>query len=321
LSTVYFRIAAGTAGAPARVPVLEHLLARADAPQHVADWRAAAFRVIAPQAPQLPAVATAAGGGAASSAPGQWALLATPVHLEAGLRTLSLSAEGILALERGEAQALAADFNRVFAGGGVRLSRAREALLLCVFDAPLEAATTDPEQVAGGDVFAALPRGADAPRLRRLASEIEMWLFEHEVNAARRVRSAPPISSLWLWGGGALDTPLPRVEGWTAGSDPLFSAFPRESRYPRKPPGAARGPARPGVVVIGDLPGSPAWQRAEEDFVAPALADLRSRQLGRIELSAGERTFRLSARGLARFWRRPRPWWEVLAAAPGTDPG
>jgi hypothetical protein len=320
LSTVYFRLASGTAIAPARAPVLEHLLARADSPEHVADWRAAAFRVIAPQAPQVPAVATAAAGGAASSAPGQWALLATPVHLEAGLRTLSLAAEGILALERGEAEALAADFNRVFAGGGVRLSRAREALLLCVFDAPLEATTTDPEQVVGGDVFAALPRGADAPRLRRLQTEIEMWLFGHDVNAARRARSAPPISSLWLWGGGALDAPLPSVEGWTAGSDPLFAAFPREGRYPLKPPGAATGPARPGVVVIADVPGSPAWLRTEECFVAPALADLRSRQLGRIELSAGERTFRLSARGLARFWRRPRPWWEMLAAAPGADP-
>ena len=37
-------------------------------------------------------------------------------------------------------------------------------------------------------------------------------------------------------------------------------------------------------------------------------------------MSAGGRTFRLSARGLARFWRRPRPWWEMLAAAPGADP-
>jgi hypothetical protein len=317
LSTVYFRLAVVTAAAPTRAPVLEDLLAHADAPEHIADWRAAAFRVIAPQAPHVPAIATAAAGGAASSTPGQWALLATPVHLEAGLRTLSLAAEGILALEPGEAEALAADFNRVFAGGGVRLLQARDALLLCVFDAPLEAATTDPEQVAGGDVFAALPSGADAPRLRRLQTEIEMWLFEHEVNAARGARSVPPISSLWLWGGGALGASLPTVEGWTAGSDPLFAAFPRESRYPLQPAGAARGSARPGVVVIAEVPGSSAWQRAEECFVAPALADLRSRRLGRIELSAGERTFRLSARGLARFWRRRRPWWEMLAAAPG----
>ena len=320
MSTVYFRLAAGTAAAPARAPVLEYLLARADAAEHAADWRAAAFRVIAPQAAQVPAVATAAACGTASPAPGQWGLVATPVHLEAGLRTLSLAPDGILALEEGEAAALAADFNRVFAGGGVRLSPARGALLLCAFDAPLEALTIDPERVAGSDVFAALPRGPDAPRLRRLTSEIEMWLFGSEVNAARRTRSAPAISSLWLWGGGALDAPLPGVEGWTAGSDPLFAAFPRVSRYPLRPPGAGGGSARPGVVVIGEVPGSPAWHRAEECFVAPALADLRSRRLDRIELSAGQQTFRLRARGLARFWRRARPWWEMLAAVPRAKP-
>ena len=164
------------------------------------------------------------------------------------------------------------------------------------------------------------PRFRVAPTRRGCAdlqTEIEMWLFGHDVNAARRTRSAPPISSLWLWGGGALDASLPSVEGWTAGSDPLFAAFPRESRYPIEPRGHGRGLARPGVVVIADVPGSPAWQRTEERFVAPALADLRSRRLGRIELSAGERTFRLSAGGLARFWRRRRPWWEMLAASPG----
>ncbi len=320
MSTVYFRITAGSGLAPARAPLLERLLARADPPEGVADWRAAAFRVIAPQALEMPAVATAAAGGHASSAPGKWALLATPLHLEAGPRSLHLPADGMLELEPGEAQALAVDFNRVFAADAVRLARAREALLLCQFDAPLAAATTDPEQLIGGDVFDSLPRGADAPRLRRLASEIEMWLFEHEVNARRRARAAPAISSLWLWGGGALDAPLPAVEGWTAGSDPLFAAFPRESRYPLEAPAAAGRQALPGVVVIADVPGTPAWRSAEQCFLAPALADLKSRRLRGIELSAGEQSFRLSARGLARFWRKPRPWWETLGAGPGADP-
>jgi hypothetical protein len=319
LSTVYFRIVAGGAPAPARAPLLERLLARADPAERAADWRAAAFRVIAPQALVVPAVATAASSGHASSASGKWALLATPVHLEAGPRSLHLAADGMLELEPGEAEALAADFNRVFAGDAVRLVRAREALLLCQFDAPLEAATTDPEQLVGGDVFDSLPRGADAPRLRRLASEIEMWLFEHEVNARRRAHGRPAISSLWLWGGGALDAPLPAVEGWTAGSDPLFAAFPRESRYPLKAPAAAGRHALPGVVVIADFPGTPAWQSAEQCFLAPALADLKSKRLRGIELSAGQRSFRLSARGLARFWRKPRPWWETLGAAPGAE--
>ena len=97
--------------------------------------------------------------------------------------------------------------------------------MLCLFDAPLRAATTDPQEVLGEDIGEFLPRGADSARLRRLTSEIEMWLFEHAVNEARRARAAPPISGLWLWGGGAADSSLPPVHGWAVGADPLFAAF------------------------------------------------------------------------------------------------
>jgi hypothetical protein len=317
LSTVYFRIAARPAVTPARALLLERLLARAEAPRHVADWRAEAFRTLAPFA-GMPAVASAAARGAAAPPSAQWALIASPLHFEAGLRDVLLPADGLLTLGPAEAEALATDFNRIFAADDAQLARGSEGSLLCLFDAPVEAQTTDPENILGKDVFEALPRGPDARRLRRLASEIEMWLFDHPVNAARRAREVPLISSLWLWGGGALGAVLPAVEGWTAGSDPLFGAFPQETRYP---PASGRGPARPGVVVIAHNPGTPLWERAEESFVAPAVADLKARRLAAIELSAGERTFRLGARGLRRFWRSPRPWWEMLAAeeAAGDD--
>jgi len=325
LSTVYFRIAARSAVVPARAPLLERLLARAEAPRRVANWRAEAFRALAPQLSQVPAVASAAARGAAPSPSAKWALLATPLHFEAGLRDVSLLADGVVVFEDSEPDALAADFNRVFAGGGARLVRGRDGFLVCLFDAPVDAATTDPEEIVGSNLFDALPQGADAPRLRRLASEIEMWLFEHPVNAARRARGAPVISSLWLWGGGAADAALPRVEGWTAGSDPLFSAFPQESRYPHEGEreGAragerrrGRGAARPGVVVIPHPPGTPSWRSAEESFIEPAVSDLKARRLVCIELSAGDCTCRLTARGLRRFWRTPRPWWETLGASP-----
>jgi hypothetical protein len=311
LSTVYFRIAARPAVTPARAPLLERLLARAEAPRHVIDWRADAFRALAPKVAEMPAVASAAARGVAVASSVHWALLASPLHFEAGLRDVVLPADGLLTLEPAEVEALAAGFNEIFATGGAQLVRGSDESLVCLFDAPIDVQTTDPENVIGRDVFEALPRGADAPRLRRLASEIEMWLFEHPVNAARRGRGTPLISSLWLWGGGVPGAALPAVEGWCAGSDPLFGAFPQESRYA---PASGRAAARPGVVVIAHNPGTALWQRAEEAFIAPAVADLKARRLAAIELSAGERAFRLSARGLGRFWRSPRPWWETLAA-------
>jgi hypothetical protein len=166
--------------------------------------------------------------------------------------------------------------------------------------------------------------------LLRLASEIEMWLFDHPVNAARRARGVPVISALWLWGGGAGDAALPDVAGWTAGDDALFSAFRRRLQYPpaadssSAASGSARSaaPARSGVVVLASWPGTAAWRESEQRWLNPALEDLKAGRLERIEISAAATSLRLSARGLLRFWRRSRPWWEsfgVEAAAPRED--
>jgi hypothetical protein len=301
LSTVYIRFAARPPPTLVRAPLLERLLARADAEACEADWRAQAFRVIAPQAP-MPAIATAALRRHAQDPIGVWALVASPVHLVAGMSSVSMPADGILDLEAAEVELLVADFNRVFEGAGVRLIRGATAPLLCLFDAPLCATTTDPEQVLGEDIGEFLPRGADSARLRRLMSEIEMWLFRHVVNERRRARAAPVISGLWLWGGGASDSSLPAVQGWAVGGDPLFAAF--------AGPAHLTGSAGSGVAVITDWPGSAGWRHAEQNWLAPAAGELRSGRLRRLDLSAGRRCFSVSARGMLRFWRRPRPWWE-----------
>jgi hypothetical protein len=304
LSIVYFRITARGAHSRIRAPSLERLLARADGPTDAADWRAQAFRLIAPEAASMPALAAAALAPNASRVRGSWVCLATPVHLLAGMTSIGMAADGLLEIEPVEADALAADFNHVFAGGGVSLERGRDALLLCRFDEPPRVTTCAPEEAAGHDLWAYLPRGDDAVRLRSLTSEIEMWLFDHAVNRRRRETQQPVINALWLWGGGEADVAPPTVSGWTAGDDPLFGSFATMARYP--------GAATSGVVALADWPGSSAWHDAEERWLAPAVADLRAGRLARIELSARRRCMRLTARALRRFWRRARPWWEVL---------
>jgi len=304
LSTVYFRITARGAHSHTRAPSLERLLARAAGPTDAADWRAQAFRLIAPEGAPVPAVATAALAPDASRAASSWVCMATPVHLLAGMTSIGMAADGVLEIEPAEADALATDFNRVFAGGGVSLERGRDALLLCRFDEPLRVTTSAPEEAAGHDLWAYLPRGEDATRLRSLASEIEMWLFDHAINRRRQEMQQPVINALWLWGEGAADAARPMLSGWTAGEDPLFGSFAPVSRYP--------GASTSGVVAVPDWPGSPVWQDVEERWLAPALADLRAGRLASIELSARRRCMQLNARTMWRFWRRARPWWEIL---------
>lgn len=300
MSSQYFRIHARAPIEPRRSALLEQLLARADAAKPVSDWRADAFRIIAPQAAFVPAIAAAAlcaDGGAADAA---WACLATPVHYVAEMTSVRLSEDGILSMRPAAAAALAADFNRVWNGSGVRLLAGKSSSLYCIFDQLLNVTTRDPQDVLDRHIEEYLPAGADAPRLRQLMSELEMWLFEHGENSARASSSLPRISGLWLWGGGAPLASLPSVQGWAAGDDVYFSAL-----------SAQRSETSDcGVIVAAATPGSDEWHDIESRWLKPAAAQLRAGRLSRLEISAGDRCFSLTARAIRRFWRRSKPWWE-----------
>ena len=304
---VYLRMTARAAGTLQRAPLFERLIARASRSSRGIPWRAEAFRAIAADEP-LPAVGSAALAGAGAVAVGAaWVCVASPLHLVAGMKDVMMQDDGLLTLDPGEAAALAVDFNRVFADESVRLVVGRGEVLLCVFDGVLDVATRDPEDMVGRDVFDFQATGRDAARVRRLMSEMEMWLFDHAVNRARAAQGAVAISSLWLWGGGPVLTDLPRVSGWTAGRDPLFSAF-----------GAAAQPgATSGVVVCESAPGALSWPEEERRWLQPALAALRAGRIESLALSMGDVRFDVQPGWRLRFWRRATPWWESFESERG----
>jgi hypothetical protein len=303
LSIHYYRFTSINASMWQRSPRLEQLLSRCDDCTEITDWRADAFRVIAPMAamPGVGAVALCAVRGAVE---GGSVLMATPVRYVAEMNNVRLPADGILSLSPAEAQALAGDFNRVWHDAGIRLL-ADGADLFCVADQPLQAVTQDPREILDQHIDSHLPSGDAATRLRRLMSEIEMWLFEHAVNRSRIAAAAPAINGLWLWGCGPVLASLPKIEGWTAGRDPFFGAY---ASGPQ-----AEDSAHSGVAVIAVEPGTAEWDGSESRRLERSVADLRSGRIQRIELSGGRRRFGVSARGSLRFWRRRRPWRDFFA--------
>jgi hypothetical protein len=321
VSSQYFRFVVHDSARP-RVPLLERLLARADDWTPVSDWRAEAFRVIAPQAACMPAVAAAAlcadrvpvdtaavdtaavGTGAMDAA---WVCVASPVHYVAEMTSVRLGKDGMLSLTPAAADSLAADFNRVWKGSGIHMTAARSAQLFCTFDREMQVVTRDPEDVLGRHIEEFLPTGADSGRLRQLISETEMWLFEHDANRARTRLGVPVVNGLWFWGGGAPIASLPNVQGWAAGDDLFFNAFSARTDAARVPPDE-KFPS--GVVAAGCVPGSEPWQALESRWLRPALIELRAGGIERLQLSAADRCFTLTARGLRRIWRRRKPWWE-----------
>jgi hypothetical protein len=301
LSTVYLRLNAQCTAGLQRAPLLERLLARADSSMRETDWRAAAFSVVSP-AQALPAVAAVAQYADLGRVDRASVFMATPVHYVAAMSSVQLPADGLVELKLNEAQTIAEEFNRLWSDDGVTLMAGQAGALYCAFDQPVRAETTDPQRAAGKDIGGFLPTGTDAARLRRMMSEIEMWLFEHAVNRMRASRNATPVSGLWLWGGGATLKELPQIMGWTAGHDVLFAAFPPCTQYPRA--------AGSGVVVLEQTPGAEDWPEAESRWLRPMLAALSAGRIEQARLSAGERCFSLSARWRWRFWRHTRAWWE-----------
>jgi hypothetical protein len=304
VSTHYFRFTRYGAVNRQRSQLLERLLARADESTAVTDWRADAFRLIAPKMTSMPGVGAAALYADIGIVDAASVFLATPVHYVAEMSNVRLPADGILSLRRTEADALAADFNRVWNDAGVRLIAGRSADLYCLVDQAVDVTTHDPEEVLDQRIENHLPTGTAAARLRQLMSEIEMWLFEHAVNRSRAANAAAAVNGLWLWGGGPALMSLPPVDGWTAGDDPFFSAFAAR----RESSGAASG-----VMVTAAEPGSAEWRDVESSWLERSLADLRSGRIARLDLSAGGRCFSVGARWNWRRWRRHRPWWEHFA--------
>ena len=281
MSSLYFRFKARGDGSDS--PLLSRLLTRADHSSGVQDWRAEALGLDAAAAP----LALLAAKGVVS---GAWVCFATPVHYTAEMSNVRLRQDGILRLNEADAVALAADFNRVWHDAGVSMTVGRFADLFCLFDVPLHVTTQDPDRVLGHHIEEFLPTGPDAARLRRLMSETEMWLFE-------RARPAL-VNGLWLWGGGAVRTSpdLPNLK--TAGEDALFNYF--------------QGDVSQGGIVSAPEPHSAEWPAAQVRWLEPAVAALKSGRIDQLTLSAADRSFRVTASNLRRFWRRDRAWRELL---------
>ena len=128
--------------------------------------------------------------------------IGTPVHFIAGLSSVHLDARGLLQLESGIRHTLATEFNSTFAESGFSLEALSSAGFLVRGPQIADMSANDPARILGASISEALPPAADAPALRRLGAEIEMWLHDHEVNRERVARGDLPVSALWLWGGG-----------------------------------------------------------------------------------------------------------------------
>ena len=275
----------------------------------------------------LPAASVA--GAAASGPLGPAVWLAEPLHLTEGVGRVHLERRGRLRLSAEECTRLATDFNALFGPSALALAPLPSGAFVLSGPPAEGAQTLEPARVAAGPLAEALAQGPGSAALRRLGAELEMWLYTHPLNAERAGRGVPPVSTLWLWGGGApcaerAERTLPAqalgIDAYVDGLICLGADTPCAVSPPHWPYAPGRPIERalhvlevrevlwrePGADLLGAL------AVLDRQWLAPALAALRSGALERLWLLANDRAWSLRARDLWRRWRRGRAGLEAL---------
>ena len=184
--------------------------------------------------------------------PSGTAWFATPVYLIAGLTSLHLDRRSILRLPADDAARLAEDFSQVFDDLGCRLESTDSGAFIMRGREAIDAYTTEPARAVVSDLQTSLPTGPHAPVLRRLGAELEMWLHAHPINQRRASRGEMPVSTLWLWGGGAESRAggEPRL-AMSAAPTSSADAVPTSAAAPAPTSAAASVPIPAAAVDVG----------------------------------------------------------------------
>ncbi len=186
------------------MPGLERLLARGRAQGDETSLAGAlcdAFAVARQEdSPLAPVTATYDGINANR---GYW-LRADPVHLQVGMRGMTLLDAEHVGLSMAESEALAASLNPLFEEAGWHLLAPAPARWYGHPSYAVKLRTTPLDKVATRHMNSALPVGPSAARVMRLVNDAQIILHDHPVNQARERRGERPINSLWLWGGGEM---------------------------------------------------------------------------------------------------------------------
>jgi hypothetical protein len=248
-----------------------------------------------------------------------------------------LADRGLLRLDVDARQQLCEDFARTF-GPAIALTDLGERAFVLTGLAATAVRSIDPARRLDADIGASLPSGPGAGDLRRLATEIEMWLHGAAINQHRESQRLRHISALWLWGGGPATVsanvcPAPSGaarEPWRFyGGDPFVLALaqlaPRLGLTVPAPVTAAPSSfaalgqfADRVAVEFGPMSGTRQESLAalDEHWFAPARAALSSGRLRGLDIVANDWLFRITRPGF-RFWRRSHPWLTRLRGEDG----
>jgi hypothetical protein len=264
--------------------------------------------------PAYPSAAVIHSGDVGQPASGFW-LHVQPMHFVAGLdRLTAVLLHGASDVARAELVELEPTLGAHLRTAGMQLVTTSHDGWLVRSERELDVQTTTPESAADSPLEDAMPRGRDAPALRRLMTELQMLLHEHPVNVARQRRGLPEINAVWFHGAGEIRGlqryALPQAFGddlYLRGiyrlNDAEVTAAPTDAQTM-----LARLNSRAVVVVAADD-----VDALEAAWIAPLARALGTGAITRLDIVLDRWHVTVERGALLKFWRNARPLAQWVA--------
>ena len=163
--------------------------------------------------------------GQTGTPPEGWVAAADPVYLEARLNHVVLHKLDEADLDAAEVAGIFAHLQQNLAEDGDEGFSSVGKFGYIHRRRPMEVAQASPAVAQGNFPEDFLPTGEQAKAHDRLQGEVQMCLYESAVNQRRAIAGKPPVTALWMWGGGIAPAvprmPLPPLFA----SDPLCRGY------------------------------------------------------------------------------------------------
>lgn len=247
--------------------------------------------------------------GQTGEQPRDWLAAADPVYLEPQRDRLSVHALGLADVPHTDLRPLFEHLQATVADDRPYAFELVDGLGYFRSPEPVATAAMSAANVPGEVLGDAMVAGEGTGAHDALQSEVQMSLYDAEVNRRRSESGLVPVNGVWFWGGGRAARPAPRTLPVLYGSDPLFVGYWQSACSPVLPwPGSLADCLRlsPGGFVAV----TPPVERDEAaDLLDRELASLR-RMLRRRNLHRVTLLFRdqlgADVRWMDgwRFWRR-----------------
>ncbi|MEJ2058931.1 MAG: hypothetical protein P8Y64_00380 [Gammaproteobacteria bacterium] len=258
------------------------------------------------------------------------ALCADPVHLQADIDRLYLHPGDTLGIRQDEADRLVAEFNAHFQDEKLVLQAPAPSRWILCLPNEEQLDTLPPSRLWGEDVRPQMPHGPRARYWGGILTEIQMLFHQSEVNSARRMRGAPEINSLWLWGCGRLperidpgvsevfsDDVLVKALAEQAGIRGLDEPETLDDLLDQSETGATPLVTLPLLAPAAAEDDLHAWQAGaeilERDWLAPLLDALKTKRFAAAVLHTLDGPdLELSRQPFWRGWGSPPPWARLV---------